>query len=257
MQVTEKRYEVSTLDLLKTAAVAMMIADHVGLYLYQDPWLRIVGRGAAIIFGFLIGISGSTRVPPSWVVLGIGLTLLQGRLYPDTDTGHALDILISLALTRNLMPYFERLHGDNPLLLVPAAVLMALIAQPVNIYLEYGPEVVLLALLGLAMRLDNGQHGARSARNGVALVALVGMNVIALLHFGFQGLQIAGCVAVISATVLILTAYRRAPVAVPGILAPVVRFTGRNTLWIYAVHLVIFMVLGQGDSSADPGDEED
>ncbi|CAN0413637.1 unnamed protein product, partial [Phaeothamnion confervicola] len=116
---------VTTLDLLKTAAVAMMIADHVGLYLVAEPWLRIVGRGAAVIFGFLIGLSGSTRVPPSWIGLGISLTLLNGWLNPDDTESKALDILISLALTRMLTPYFERLHADSPLLLVPAPAAMA------------------------------------------------------------------------------------------------------------------------------------
>lgn len=242
-----KPFEVSTLDLLKTAAVLMMIADHIGLYLFPDPWLRIVGRGAAIIFGFLIGVSGATRVPPSWIVLGLSLTALNGWLYPHDAESKALDILISLALTRCLVPYFERLHADNPLLLVPVAIGLALVAEPLNAYLEYGPEVTLLAVLGVAIRLNAGQQGSTAARDAIALVAIVGMSIIALRHFHFEGMQVAGCVGVITSTVLALTRYRRKPVVIPGAAAPLIRFIGRNTLWIYAIHLALFMVIGQGD----------
>jgi hypothetical protein len=245
--------QVTTLDLLKTAAAVMMIADHVGLYFLDEPWLRIAGRGAAIIFGFLIGLSGSTRVPPSWIGLGLGLTLLNGWVTPNDPEPHTLDILISLALTRMLVPCFERLHSANPLHLVPAAIAMALLSEPLNHYLEYASEVTLLALLGIAIRLDSGRHGAAPARDGIALVAIVGMNILALRHFGFTGWHALGCIATITGTIIVLTHYRRRTIGMPRWLAPVVSFCGRNTLWIYAIHLAAFMLLGH---SAETPTEE-
>ena len=235
--------EISTLDVLKCVAVALMIVDHVGLYFVaEEPWLRVLGRPAAVIFGFLIGFSRSTRVPSSWVGLGVGLTLLNGWLFPESED-RSLDILVSLALTRILMPTLERLHAAQPLWLAPAAVGFALLIEPINAYLEYGTEVALMALLGLAVRLDQGGPAERTARDAVVLVALIGMSLTAIRHFGFMGWEAAGCTALLAVTMLVLASFERGRLAAPAWLAPLLRFCGRNTLWIYAVHLAAMMIV--------------
>jgi uncharacterized membrane protein len=44
-------------DLLKLVALLAMTLDHLGAYLYPDiPELRVIGRAAAPIFCFLVGI---------------------------------------------------------------------------------------------------------------------------------------------------------------------------------------------------------
>lgn len=242
----------TTLDLLKSLAVALMIADHVGLYLLDnEPWLRIMGRGAAVMFGFLIGFSGSARVPPSWIMIGLSLSLVQQTLFPY-DEQNALDILISLALTRVVMPYFERLHAAGPLVLLPIVVVLALAAEPLNVHLEYATEVTIAALLGLAVRLDRGEARQRAARDGIALTALVTLSLIALRHFEFEGWHLAGCVAVLTATIVGLAHFRRVSISLPGWLEPIIAFCGRNTLWIYAVHLVLFQLIAWADTDAPP-----
>lgn len=242
-QLSTDTRPLTTLDLLKTLAVVLMITDHVGLYFMTDePWLRILGRGAAVIFGFLIGYSGSTRVPPSWVGLGLGLTMLNTWLFPN-DEAHTLDILISLALTRISMPFFERLHQTNALLLIPAGVGLALLAEPLNAHLEYGTEVTLLAVLGLAVRLDTGVRRDVAGRDGVALVALVAMSLIALRHFEFVSWERMACVAVVAATIVGLARFERRAIGVPAWLSPAIGWSGRHTLWIYAVHLAAFQLI--------------
>ncbi len=242
-QVATETRPLTTLDLLKTLAVVLMITDHVGLYFMTDqPWLRLLGRGAAVIFGFLIGYSGSTRVPPSWVGLGVGLTMLNAWLFPN-DEVHTLDILISLALTRISMPFFERLHQTSPLLLMPAGVGLALLAEPLNAHLEYGTEVTLLAVLGLAVRLNTGDGRDVAGRDGIALVALVAMSLITLRHFGFEGWERMACVAIFAATILGLARFERRSIRLPAWLGPVIGWSGRHTLGIYAVHLAVFQLI--------------
>jgi hypothetical protein len=164
------RAEPSTLDLLKFIAVVAMVVDHVGLYcLPEQPVFRVLGRPAAVIFGFLIGYSGATRVPPSWIGLGLGLTFLERALdepegngkdeHNGNDEADALDILISLALTRIVMPFFAWLHGIRTWLLVPAANVLALLAPVTNQYFEYGSEVAVVALVGLTRRLGSDRVG--------------------------------------------------------------------------------------------------
>jgi hypothetical protein len=244
---------VSTLDVLKTLAVVLMIIDHLGLYFWvEDSWLRLLGRGAAVIFGFLIGFSSSTRVPASWVFLGLGLTLLNGLLFPDAEE-RALDILISLALTRVLTPFFERLHARHPLWLVPLAIVLALLTEPVNEHLEYGTEVMVMALLGIAVRLETGRLETTTAREALALVALIAMSLLSIRHFEFTGWQAGACTALLATTILLLSRFQRQSIETPGVLGPILRFCGRNTLWIYAIHLAAFQVAAWW--IADPAEE--
>lgn len=248
----------STLDVLKLAAVTAMIIDHVGLYFYpEQPVLRVLGRPAAVIFGFLIGYSASTRVPPSWIGLGLGLTFLERALADptgdedtasaensDDDAPVALDILIGLALTRIVMPFFAWLHGVRSWLLVPAAVLLALAADATNEYFEYGTEIAVVALLGLARRLDRRTIGDGVAVAGTAVVALATIGSIAIAHFGFEGSLAAGTILLLAATFALLMVFASRPLAgVPSILARPLCFAGRMTLWIYAVHLALFQII--------------
>jgi len=233
--------EVSTLDLLKTLALVLVITDHVGLYFYEEPWLRVLGRPAAVIFGFLIGLSRSTRVPASWIGLGLGLTLLNDWLFPDSDEA-VLDILISLALTRILVPFLDRLHDASPFWMAALAVALAPLTDPVNQYLEYGTEVVMMAALGVAVRLDNGTHIHRIARGALALIALGALSLISIYHFEFEGWEAVACVAILALTVVMLANFARTQVNVPTFVAPSLRFCGHNTLWIYALHLAAFQI---------------
>ena len=183
---------VTTIDVLKLAAVVLMIADHVGLYVFDNAWLRVAGRPVAVIFGFLIGYAATIRVPPIWIGLGIGLSLLNRWLFPD-EGPHSLDILIILALTRVSLPLFDRLYTAAPLLLVPAIAVLALLTEPVNAFLEYGTEVPIAALLGVAVRLDRGLPGQAAARWVTALAALVGLAFVAIRHFEFTGFTAVAC----------------------------------------------------------------
>jgi len=250
--------EVTTLDLLKCVAVLLMFADHIGLYVYDNAWLRVAGRPVAVIFGFLIGFSASTRVPPSWIGFGLGLSLLSRALFPS-DTPHNLDILITLALTRLSMPFFERVYTYQPLLLVPAVVLLALSTAPVNEFLEYGTEVPIVALLGIAVRLDEGRTAEATARHATALAALIAIGLTAIRHFEFEGTQAVVCIAILAVTMIALANFRLTAFSVrPGI-ASLMRWTGRNTLIIYAIHMAVLLVTAWAmlpDDPAPPDDED-
>lgn len=246
-----------TLDLLKLVAVVAMIVDHVGLYfLPEQPLLRVLGRPAAVIFGFLIGYSASTRVPPSWVGLGLGLSYLESAVKDGdgdedtaegsdgTDNGAALDILIALALTRIVMPFFAWLHGVRVWLLVPAACLLGLAAQATNSYFEYGTEIAVVALLGLARRLDDGSTVSRLTMLALAGVGLATVGLQAVQFFAFEGAMRYGAIAVIAATLIGLIGFeRRALPMMPLVLAKPLCFAGRTTLWIYAVHVAAFQLI--------------
>ena len=154
------------------------------------------------------------------------------------------------------MPYFERMHQANPVLLVPATVGLAVLAEPLNAFFEYGSEVTMLALLGLAVRLDRGEPGQASGRDGVALVAIVAMSLMALRHFRFEGWEAPACIAMFAAIILMLASFRRQSMQLPTRLAPLIGFCGRNTLAIYAVHLALFELVAWWISDGSEPPEE-
>ena len=242
--VTSRSQDLTTLDLLKSAAVLLMVIDHLGLYLVSaEPFsteFRLLGRPASVIFGFLIGFSASRRVPPSWILLGVGLSLLDSWLTPDVGQ-KALDILIVLALTRIAMPLLDALHEKQPLLLVPVAIGCALLHERLGEYLEYGGEVPVAALLGVAVRLNKGRPGQAAARDALTLVGMIAIGLIAIRHFEFQGLEAAVCIAILGFTFVGLSRFERKPATAPLGLGPLLHFIGRNTLWIYALHLAALM----------------
>ena len=89
---------ITSYDLLKALAVALMIVDHLGFYFYPDIlWLRIIGRLSAPIWFFLIGYAHRRDVPRILWAGGLILTisgLAAGQsLFP-------LNILFMLGLAR-------------------------------------------------------------------------------------------------------------------------------------------------------------
>lgn len=249
-----------TLDLLKLAAVTAMVIDHIGLYfLPEQPVLRAIGRPAAVIFGFLIGYAATSRVPPSWVGLGLGLTFLERALADpagnedaddaeDNEGGDgddtALDILIALALTRIVMPFFAWLHGVRVWLLLPVALVLGLTAEATNQYFEYGTEIAVVALLGLARRLDKGSAADGATIAGLAVIGLATVGTIAVRHFEFKDGADAVALVLLAVTFVVLMVFARRPLlGLPGWLSAPLCFVGRHTLWIYAVHLALFQVI--------------
>src|SRR5579872_332312 len=75
-ELTRYGQAINTHDLLKIAGLALMIVDHLGAYVFQDNlWLRLIGRGAAPLFFFLIGYSGKLRIRPSLIMFGLILSV--------------------------------------------------------------------------------------------------------------------------------------------------------------------------------------
>lgn len=235
---------VTTIDALKLAAVVLMVVDHAGLFFIDSNWPRIAGRPVAIIFGFLIGFAGPRRVPASWAALGLGLTLTRDLFAVDgADADTSLDILITLALTRIAVPFFDSAHSANPLLLIPLAGALALLAEPTKNYLEYSTEIPLIALVGVALRLQQGRPTDRTAVDATALVALLGLTFNAIQTLELTGLQALATAATIATTVITIRRFSIRPLnGVPQVLAPSLGFIGRHTLMIYAGHLLAFQI---------------
>jgi hypothetical protein len=86
---------VNSHDLIKVVAIILMIIDHIGeLLLNDNPWCRLIGRGAAPLFFFLVGYVNKLNITPSLITYGLILSFTTILL----KTGYFVNILIVFIL---------------------------------------------------------------------------------------------------------------------------------------------------------------
>ena len=250
---------VTTTDLWKFVGLVLVIIDHWGLLFADDPSWRVVGRAAAPIFFFFIGLARTRRVPWSWVILGLVLTAVDSWT-SDTGLGKInLNILINFAYVRLLLPEIERRVMPHPWAIALLAVAIVLLIRPFQQIMEYGAEGWLWALFGLSHRLAlEAQHPhSRWVRNGLATAAALVYTAKEILDHGFHGAEGAVLAGLIAALALALTLFRRADLSQqpPEPLAAVLRFCGRYSLEIYATTLLAMQLTAYAIDHRNAEDE--
>lgn len=260
---------ITTIDLWKTAALLLILADHLGLFLFPDEdWLRALGRAGAPIFFFLIGFTRTRSVPWFWLVAGAALTGLDYWRLGSLDA-ITLNILLSFAAARCALPFVERHVAPSPWRFAAlVAVLVALIPFA-DMVLEYGVTGWLWVLVGLAHRLalesgpDHARRGPWLARRalGAATVLIYGANEV--LTYGFGVAETWIMAAAVLAVGGLLLRFRRADIgwSPPAWLAAALTVCGRRSLEIYIAQIVGLMALGaalgiEPADAADDGDED-
>ena len=239
---------VTTTDLLKLAGLTLVLIDHYGLFF--DPnadWWRVVGRGAAPVFFFLIGFAHTRTVPWMWIVLGAILTALDAFVSNGLEDV-SLNILFNFALIRLVSPWIER-HVLARRWGLPALAILCVASIPLaGLLLEYGASGWLWALVGLAAReaLVARDAHIRRLRNMVATIALSAYVVSESIDFEFDPLQTVALFVLMAALTAAFLHFRRvdAPWSFPALLSRSLHWIGRRSLEIYAVSLFIMQSLG-------------
>ena len=251
---------VTTTDLLKLAGLTLVLIDHYGLFF--DPnadWWRVVGRGAAPVFFFLIGFARTRTVPWMWIVLGAILTALDAFV-SDGLEDVSLNILFNFALIRLVSPWIER-HVLARRWGLPALAILCVASIPLaGLLLEYGASGWLWALVGLTAReaLVSRDAYIRRMRNVVATIALSAYVVSESIDFEFDALQTGALFGLMAALTAAFLHFRRvdAPWSFPAPLSRSVHWIGRRSLEIYAVSLFIMQALGYALEIGVDEDEE-
>lgn len=261
----------SWIDLWKSAALALILVDHLGFFIFTDqPWMLAVGRAALPIFFFLIGFSRNAHVPWFWWAAGIGLTAFDVWRKGGID-GVTLSIMINFALIRLSLPLIER-HGMSSwwrfaLVLLAFAALSPFAGRVI----EYGATGWLLALVGRAHKIaqESGPDGARAPawlmrRAAGALATLV---YIAIEFRDYRFGVIETWVLVIGVILVsgLLLRFVSGPARwqPQGAVANLLAFCGRHSLEIYLAQIVGLGMLGLAldidaiDINAGDDEEED
>lgn len=270
---------VSTTDLVKAAGLLLILFDHWAYYVQPElDWMHAIGRGALPLFFFLIGFASARRVPPFWIIAGLGLTALDGWHAGGAFGAVNLNILISFALVRWALPLVERHVLASPWRLAAFVLALVAIAWPAGEVIDYGSAGWLLALVGLLHRraLAGGPDHARApawlARRLVGAVAALIFVGLEIHDYGFatEGRLVPD--AYIAAASIIfasgaLLRFRRVDLAwrPPSWLGAILRLCGRRSLEIYILQILGLMAVGvalgvepdtDGTDEPDDADEE-
>jgi non-ribosomal peptide synthetase-like protein len=251
---------VDNTDWLKTAAIILACVDHFGHFFMEDDlWWGVFGRLAAPTFFLLLGYARTRTVPPHWIGLGVGLTLLNS--WNADWTWVAPNILLSLALIRIARARVEAFLQRYGWFAFALLVLAHCAALPVTAnVVDYGAEGWLWALFGLCHRryvdgraaagLQGGAQASAASASAIGenanLMRLLACFVAAVIYvwqeqkeFSFPQIHLAVFILGTGILSLGLCLFRRGPSGIqpPQPIAGALRLIGRHTLEIYALQL--------------------
>jgi len=230
--------DLTSYDILKTVAVLLMIADHVGYYFFpgEEGW-RIAGRFCVPIWFFLIGYAHSRDI--GWKLwAGIGVICLA-------NLGLGLDmlpvtILLTIMIVRLVLdPLMILLAGDRGLIW-PLTVCLAILALPSGVVIEYGTMGLVLAMAGYLLRHEPG------ADRTLLYIGLTGICFIIYQGLVFQFSTPGMGFFMLGTTAVMALLYYFRPQTYPSVgrkSAFLIQLCGRHTLVIYVLHLLLFKIL--------------
>ncbi len=235
-------------DFLKTAAIVLMVIDHVGYFFYpEDMWLRAVGRLSAPIWFFLIGYAQSRDVGPRlWI--GAGVLIVSAWV-----TGFAIlpfNIIATMIAFRLLLDPMMAVIQRKPQALYPICFIFFLIGFPSAMVLEYGSMAMLLVMAGYFTRNRESLPYDKTEYVMFCLMA-AGLYILyqTKVFFPFSLPQEILVWAGIMGVMLLCMCFR--PIAytdltakMPIPIAAFFRVCGRYSLEIYVLHLLAFKAYG-------------
>jgi surface polysaccharide O-acyltransferase-like enzyme len=236
---------ITSYDVLKTAALLLMIVDHVGYYFHPDEmWWRVFGRLCVPMWFFLVGYARSRDLSaPLWIgaaVLVAGNMVAGMYIFP-------LNILPTILFVRLALDPVMGFAGRGRAHLWGVMAALAALAIPTFMLTEYGTVGLLLAMVGYAVR--QRQDGAAAPeRDTIAAFALLVFIVTQFWTFGFDQAQMIVMSGGLLAVTIRLLSFR--PQVFAGTDGPawrparaVLGVTGRHTLALYVWHLLLFKAL--------------
>ncbi len=240
-------------DFFKTAAILLMLVDHVGDYFFEDQmWLRVVGRLCVPIWFFLIGYARSRDM--GWRMWAGMAILVVANLV--TGLGALpLNILGTMLFIRWSIDYVMRGTQRDQNVFWAIFFILSMLTVPTSFMFEYGVLGLIVAMFGYMVRAyqDGAErYGRPVSRNDVQVYMVASMFVFLLLQyvsFGFSHTQLMVLAAGISVVMFLLYgfSFKEYPELTVRMPRPVVGFFqlfGRRTLEIYVIHLLLFKTAG-------------
>ncbi len=226
----------NTHDLLKTLAILLMIIDHIGNYFYPDCiWLRLIGRGAAPIFYFLIGFSGKLNCRLSLFVYGGILSVSSAVFFHQIFW---INILYTFVFANMIIQYFPAKTTPHSIK-VGIFVFLAIAHLLMFRYVEYGT-------LGILIALTANWHIHKVPYSAIWLAMSLSTHFLwQALAFGFvqdENLAFA-MVAMCAAFWILFNIYQLKDIRSPKLPRLIILVLSRYSLEIYFYHLMLFQII--------------
>jgi TraX protein len=242
--------QINSHDLVKILAILTMIVDNAGLFLmYDNIWMRVIGRMAAPLFFYLVGYSGSYKFKYQILALGIGLCLIKlfvsdnpsliGNILP-------LDILINFVLIKAILNRFDPAKLRTGYLILILAVLV-LIGEQTRAFVEYGSLGLAIAI-GSRLIYKNHQFGKPWIIIATTAHYLIQGNSLLLswpeVSMKVMLLAIALLVLIFALSLLLFLKYELRTFTVGSApLRTIAIYISRYSLQIYFFHLAAFQII--------------
>lgn len=232
-------------DLIKAAAVIIMVIDHIGFYFFPyDEWWRAVGRIGFPVWFFFVGHASGRELSPRLLggaaMLAVVSAIVSMPVFP-------FNALVTIILIRVLLDPVMNYAGRGVGPLTQVMVALALVALPTSLMTEYGTMGLLFAVFGYIVRHKDTFLGGRDVRLPVMLGCFVAFAMLQEVVFGFTQPAFMFMAAGTLATCLLMMHFRAMEfpalsARIPAIFKAPIQWMGRHTLEIYVVHLLAFKV---------------
>lgn len=243
---------ITSYDILKTIAIVLMIVDHIGVYFYPDEtWFRIFGRFCVPIWFFLIGYARTREI--SLKILAGAVVILLGNMIAG-ETVFPLCVLVSLMVGRYFIDTWMGAGRRGGEALAGLYFILLLLSLPTSLVFEYGTLCFLFTVFGAMCRYRQDMPQVRQTgydgqvlyfmmASFFAFIVMQSVNMDYLSRGQFYVL-VSGMVPI----GYLLWNFKpvdhvRLTQIMPRFVGGVIRFTGRRTLEIYVVHLLVFKAL--------------
>lgn len=241
----QSRFIITPYDYLKTIAIALMICDHIGAFIFTDiEVLRVLGRLCVPIWLFLIGYARSRMIDDRLVLSAIGVTAMT---YVGYQYIEPLNILWTIIAVRLTFPYVLRVLDHDTGQLIFASIVFIALAPFTRLVFEYGTMAFVFALWGHVSRNGFSVYGGRWIGQLYGLCALICYTVIEFVAFGFNPALLPFLVVGMMFVYCLISLYfvrgRIGWVPFSRKMQKTLYWIGHNTLELYVVHLgVIFII---------------
>lgn len=241
--------ELTSYDFFKTAAVVLMIIDHIGYYFFPETeaWWRVFGRMCVPIWFFLIGYANSRDMGKKlWIGGGILLlaNVVSGLfLLP-------LNILFTVLVCRQVLDRIMQISMLRVNNIAATTFVLFMLILPTAFLFEYGTQAILIAMFGWMVR--HQKEARRLHKDSIEVFLAVNIMIFIgtqALFLGFNDQQTfvlgVGSFFVFGLVWLFKPkTYPELTKKLPGFIVAILQFGGRRTLEIYVAHLVLFKALG-------------
>lgn len=242
--------QINSHDLVKMLAILTMVIDHVGRYfMYDNIWMRVIGRTAAPLFFYLVGYSGAYKFKYQILALGIALCLIKFFVSNNPSLISNIipvNILISFVLIKAILNRFDPANMRSSSLILLLAILL-LISDQTRTYIEFGSLGLSIAI---GSRLINKGHPFGKPFIIISTTAhfLLQMNSLLFIWSDVSRqviLMVILLVALIFAlSLLLFLKYELRTFTVNSTwLRTIVIYVSRYSLQIYFFHLAAFQIV--------------